>query len=246
MGSMLIVKSAYCPDYESWAKEQGIWHSYTETPQVGDLALFDFSGKHSSREHIGIVKSVGTSTITTIEGNTGSSNANGGAVMERQRSVVYVTCYIRPRYNASQTAKKLLEIAQSQVGTEESPANSNNVKYNTWFYGQTVSGSEYPWCAAFVAWCFAALAGEIGVTTGTATVSKVACTVAAYILKNGATGAGVRTLQAALTALGYGCGGVDGEYGAQTMAAVKRYQAANGLAADGEVGALTWARLLAI
>ncbi len=38
--------------------------------------------------------------------------------------------------------------------TKESPANSNNVKYNTWLYGKPVNGSAYPWCAAFVSWCF--------------------------------------------------------------------------------------------
>lgn len=36
-------------------------------------------------------------------------------------------------------------------GVKES--GNNNVKYNTWFYGRTVSGSSYPWCAVFIAWC---------------------------------------------------------------------------------------------
>lgn len=36
---------------------------------------------------------------------------------------------------------------------KEEPANSNNVKYNTWFYNGAVSGSNYPWCMAFVQWC---------------------------------------------------------------------------------------------
>lgn len=48
----------------------------------------------------------------------------------------------------------MLEVAEKQIGTKESPANSNNVKYNTWFYGHAVSGSAYPWCMAFVEWCF--------------------------------------------------------------------------------------------
>ena len=29
------------------------------------------------------------------------------------------------------TAEKIVEIARSQIGTRESPANSDNVKYNT-------------------------------------------------------------------------------------------------------------------
>lgn len=36
---------------------------------------------------------------------------------------------------------------------KEEPANSNNVKYNTWFYNGEVNGSDYPWCMAFVQWC---------------------------------------------------------------------------------------------
>lgn len=52
------------------------------------------------------------------------------------------------------TADKILEIARREIGTKESPANSNRVKYNTEYYGQEVSGSGYPWCCAFVWWCF--------------------------------------------------------------------------------------------
>ena len=48
----------------------------------------------------------------------------------------------------------VLKIAGREIGVKESPANSNNVKYNTWFYGRAVKGSAYPWCMAFVQWCF--------------------------------------------------------------------------------------------
>ena len=51
------------------------------------------------------------------------------------------------------TAEKILEIARSQIGTRESPANSDNVKYNTVYYGREVSG-KFPWCAVFVWWVF--------------------------------------------------------------------------------------------
>lgn len=53
------------------------------------------------------------------------------------------------------TVEKVLEAARKELGTKESPANSNNVKYNTWFYGRAVSGSAYPWCMAFIQWLFA-------------------------------------------------------------------------------------------
>ena len=51
-------------------------------------------------------------------------------------------------------AEKLMKFALSQVGTKEKPAGSNKVKYNTWFYGREVSGNSYPWCCAYVCYCF--------------------------------------------------------------------------------------------
>ena len=52
------------------------------------------------------------------------------------------------------TVSELLDIARRQIGTRESPPKSNNVRYNTWYYGREVSGSAYPWCAVFAAWVF--------------------------------------------------------------------------------------------
>lgn len=48
----------------------------------------------------------------------------------------------------------LIAWAQSQLGVEESPAGSNSIKYNTAYYGGAVSGSQYPWCCAFIWWLF--------------------------------------------------------------------------------------------
>lgn len=50
--------------------------------------------------------------------------------------------------------QKIIEKAKKEIGTMECPANSNNVKYNTWFYGHEVSGAAYPWCAVFISWLF--------------------------------------------------------------------------------------------
>jgi hypothetical protein len=48
----------------------------------------------------------------------------------------------------------VVDIARREVGVTEEPPNSNKVKYNTWIYGKEVSGSAYPWCGAFVSFCF--------------------------------------------------------------------------------------------
>ncbi len=44
---------------------------------------------------------------------------------------------------------EMLRIAKSQIGTEESPAGSNRVKYSTWY------NMRGPWCAMFGSWCAA-------------------------------------------------------------------------------------------
>ncbi len=63
------------------------------------------------------------------------------------------------------TAEKVLAIATAELGTRESPANSNRVKYNTWYYGREVSGAAYPWCMVFVQWVFAQSGVKLPVKT---------------------------------------------------------------------------------
>lgn len=47
-----------------------------------------------------------------------------------------------------------LDKAVTEIGTKDNPFGSNNIKYNTWYYSQIVSGKYYPWCAVFVYWCY--------------------------------------------------------------------------------------------
>ena len=64
------------------------------------------------------------------------------------------------------------------------------------------------------------------------------------MLRTGSRGDAVRKLQELLNAKGYTCGDVDGIFGSKTYAAVLAFQKANGLAADGIVGPLTWGKLV--
>ena len=59
-------------------------------------------------------------------------------------------------------------------------------------------------------------------------------------LQKGSTDPAVRDLQEALKALGYNPGPIDGVFGATTEAAVKAFQQARGITADGIVGKVTW------
>jgi len=62
-------------------------------------------------------------------------------------------------------------------------------------------------------------------------------------LREGASGAAVTKLQQELTADGFSTGGVDGSFGAKTLAAVESFQRAHGLGVDGIVGGQTWGAL---
>lgn len=50
------------------------------------------------------------------------------------------------------TADRILSIAQSYIGVTETQ--TNNVTFNTAYYGREVNGSSYAWCAVFIWYCF--------------------------------------------------------------------------------------------
>ena len=105
-------KTAYCPTVETFYKSKGQW--YTNNPKVGDLVLFDFSGKGVAG-HIGILEKINADgTYTTIEGNTSTSNqANGGCVMRRTRKKSTIRGFARPDYG---TVSKTETVANNKGG----------------------------------------------------------------------------------------------------------------------------------
>ncbi len=79
--------------------------------------------------------------------------------------------------NAS-VAQKIVDYELSQVGIGDYKGN-NNVKYNTWYYGRTVSGSGHAWCMAFQAYCCNQITGSNNAIPKTAS-----CTYAVNEFKN--------------------------------------------------------------
>lgn len=67
-----------------------------------------------------------------------------------------------------------------------------------------------------------------------------ACSVGYPTLRRGSISTYVLVLQDCLNTLGFTTGGLDGNFGLQTAAAVLRYQNSRGLVADGVVGCATW------
>lgn len=50
----------------------------------------------------------------------------------------------------AKTVKSILDKARYYIGTKENPADSNNVIFNTDYYGHPVYGTCYAWCVTFV------------------------------------------------------------------------------------------------
>ena len=91
-------KTASCTDLSNAYKAAGQW--VTKDFKPGDIVMYDFSGKKRITEHCGIIVEVNSDNIVAIEGNTAAGNdANGGAVMRRQRRLNLVTGACRPNYN---------------------------------------------------------------------------------------------------------------------------------------------------
>ena len=87
----------------------------------------------------------------------------------------------------------------------------------------------------------AKLLGGSSVSTG-GTVSTPT-TSGHAVLRKGDNNDDVRELQEKLEYLGYNVGGVDGDFGKNTLAAVTEFQSKNGLEVDGVVGQQTWAAI---
>ena len=85
-----------------------------------------------------------------------------------------------------------------------------------------------------------------GVVSNNVGKEEGSVTVSYPTIKVGSKGSDVKKAQQLLIAKGYSCGaaGADGDFGAGTYNAVKKFQADNDLEADGIVGANTWAALL--
>lgn len=225
--SDIVGKFAYCPSHVNFAKKLGRWLDREEKPQPGDVIFFS-NGSRAC--HVGIVeRRNGTSSVTTIEGNTStSSNDNGGSVMRRTRaygsvgSKWYIMGFFRPAWDGQSA-----NVSPSKPATS-APATSGGSDWvrrlqkecNAQGYShQTVDGIAGP----------NTLAGcpQLG-RKSKGNITKLA--------------------QERLISLGYNCGscGADGENGPGTQRAIKAFQSDNGLAADGIIGRNTWRKLLGL
>lgn len=232
---------------------------YTSNPQPGDQIFFK-SG--SSMVHTGIVESVTSSYVNTIEGNSSDQ------VIRRSynRSSTNIAGYGRPKYddtgNLSSADGATSSIVTGNVTSDGTPTTSNNTArrsylgsikgFQQWIndifnYGISVDGKYGPETkkAAIKALQKSIntlygynleVDGIAGLKTKNAIKSKIN-------LKKGSSGSLVYILQGLLYCKGYDPNGLDGVFGAGTDSALRKFQAASNITIDGEAGQATFNKL---
>ena len=87
----------------------GKWYEPNQiTPQEGDIVMFRWGGTYTDKyhsDHVGYVYNADSTYIYTIEGNTGSNNADYSTVMYKKYSLSNscINGYYRPNYSDSDT-----------------------------------------------------------------------------------------------------------------------------------------------
>lgn len=96
--SNLVKKTASCLNMLEWFEAN---KRIVKDPKPGDIVFFKYSTNKRRTNHVGLVISVADkNNFLTIEGNTSiKSDDNGGAVMERRRTMANVVAFARPNYN---------------------------------------------------------------------------------------------------------------------------------------------------
>lgn len=147
IGAQSVVgKYAYCPYHVNFFKNAGRWLDREAKPEPGDVIFFANKGVAC---HVGIVEQRnGSSSVTTIEGNTSvTSNDNGGAVMRRTRtygtvgSSWYILGFGRPNWAAidKETPKPTPYIPRNLKTTNFSESDINQ---KFWVRGTIKDGAE--------------------------------------------------------------------------------------------------------
>lgn len=233
---------AACPYSLGYYKNQGRFYT---SPQVGDQVFFQQGG---SVVHTGIVESYTSTTVTTIEGNAGD------AVTRKtySRSNSYVYGYGRPKYDKSATGSGSSPAPSAPSGG----TSATNIKtFQKWLnskfssFGLTVDGAYGPKTKAAAIKAFQYGMNETfkcGLAIDGVYGAKSQQAITKHPLQRGHKNVAVGVLQGMLLVVGQNPGNIDSEYGTTTESAVKAYQKANGLIADGEAGVNTFNSLFAL
>lgn len=120
-GAKLPYKTASCSALLSWYKHNQP-ECVVDEPIKGCLVIFDLPNTSSLTDHVGLFESMDKYYITTIDGNTSSSNdANGGYVNRRTRRKNLVHAYIKPRELVEMTDKEVYDAFMRYASTLKIP-----------------------------------------------------------------------------------------------------------------------------
>ena len=116
--------------------------------------------------------------------NDSSNNTNTKTTITNDQILKTVTDITNQYSNIiiSDFSKRLVVVAQTQIGVQETPANSNSGPQVIVYQNSTsLKGTGFPWCAAFVCWCFTQAANGVSYSF------KLPKTASAYAFENWAT-----------------------------------------------------------
>lgn len=135
-----------CAEWVTWAKRNGRFHT---SPQRGDMAIFDWTGRKSYGEHVGVVESSSPGYITCIEFNTlsgsGGNQSDGGGCYRRTRSTTWVVGYVRPSYGGEINVVPISHpVTGKIVLTVDGAWGANTTKRLQQFMGIAVDGALGP------------------------------------------------------------------------------------------------------
>ena len=223
----------YAVDYY---RKNGAFYS---VPKAGDQIFF--KDARGNIVHTGLVEKVTATTVYTIEGNTSTTAgvvANGGGVCRKSYNISYsrIAGYGRPKYDSEskpvvQPSNRIMTVADIQNWLNKNYGAGLVVDND---YGTLTKKAIVKAVQKNIG---TSVDGEFGV------LSKAAW----RNIKRGSKGEIAKLVQAMLICRGYSCGncGADGDFGAGSVIALKRFQSANRLVADGIAGKATAMKLFA-
>ena len=228
-----------CTSITNHAKSKGTWHS---EPKLGALVIF------RNGAHIGRVTKITSSQIYTNEGNTskgGVNNveANGGCVADKvyTRNYSGIDGYVWIDYTDSSEAvvRDYLQLGDTGPAVKTMQQNLITLGFDVGTHGADGSFGQDTLAAVKQAQEQYVLA--VDGYYGPDTKAKIEDAIGKDFLCVGDQGNQVEELQSNLIYLGYDCGvsGADGDFGADTEAAVKAFQKTCGLDVDGNAGPKT-------
>ena len=233
----------------NWARQHGRWVSGGYQP--GDLLLYDWNGDGVA-DHIGVCVAVSGSKLTTVEGNVDE------AVCRLTRSASAAMGAYRPLWGTEPARPE--KPAEDATGPSE-PAYRPGDRYmvqsgdSLWAIAERFLGSGSRWHDLYVYNNLASTtihAGDIielpplGWPEDKAEDPAEKPKATLPELRAGDTGRSVDALQLLLLNAGYPIGpcGVDGELGEDTEAALRAFQADQGLTVTGTTTEITWILLI--